>query len=116
VHSSDKIKEILPTIISRNKNVFYNDIKTDLPMADILNGPSACILPELMRILITKPRPDLSIPIMPLQQIIERQRLIKTPAEIEVMKQSCSISANAFIEVRFPHELIDMAWNTYNCL
>jgi len=82
VYSVADVAKVLPTILARNDtdNIFVNDIATDV---DALHS-----------ILTTLGKPvQLTTPIM------ERQRLIKSPAEIELMKKTCSISAQSFVEV-----------------
>jgi intermediate cleaving peptidase 55 len=75
VFSSKKVKDVLETILKRAKKVFYNRVQTDVKVPEgIANNP------------------NFSSPI----PLIEQQRLIKTPAEIAIMKKSGAISGEAF--------------------
>lgn len=73
---------ILPDILENpaTKQVFWRDIETDV--SDYKKA-----LDEVNH-----------VPKTELKGIMNRIRLVKTPAEIKMMRKSCSISANAFIE------------------
>jgi Xaa-Pro aminopeptidase len=79
VYDSNAFADVIEKRIKRATHIFYNDIATDIAVPDYL---------KYDKVNVQSPQP-----------IIELQRVIKTPVEIQLMRTGANLSALSFIEV-----------------
>lgn len=87
-YSVNQLDEMMPKLLSNQAKLFYGlgaDAGWDVKVTQWLNQ-----VKDLVRTGISAPEAVLDV-----RQLLDRQRLIKTPFEIDIMRRSANIAANA---------------------
>lgn len=87
--SIEEFPQMLKTLLEGKTMVCYRDIETDVKKFKELVFGSVKAITESGR----------SLEVVEMKAIMSHMRVIKTEAELDVIRKSCSISANAFIDV-----------------